>query len=56
MIEHKRPVRNNDPNNAYLPVSKRHNKIEWEEANILTGEEHWTTQEEDKGLGIRETA
>ena len=43
MTEHKRAVRNNDPNNALaVHVSKTHHKIEWEEANVLTREEYWT--------------
>ena len=54
MTEHKRAVRNSDPNNALaVHVSKMHHDIKWEEAKLLTREEHWTKRKIKEGLAIR---
>ena len=43
MTEHKRVVRNSDPNNALaVHVSKSHHNIIWEEAKVVAREQHWT--------------
>ena len=43
MTEHKRAVRNSDPNNALaVHVSKSHHNIIWEEAKVVAREQHWT--------------
>ena len=34
-------------------VSKMHHKIKWEDANLLTREEHWTKRKIKEGLAIR---
>ena len=47
MTEYMRGIGNNAPNNALaVHVSKTNHKIEWEDANVLTREEHWTKEEE----------
>ena len=54
MMEHKRAVKNNDPNNALaVHVSKSHHDIIWEEAKVVAREEHWTKRKIKEGLTIR---
>ena len=54
MTEHKRAVKNNDPNNALaVHVTKTHHNIKWEDAKVLTREEQWTKRKIKEGLAIR---
>ena len=55
MIEHKCTVRNEDASNDLaVHVSKTHHIISWEEAKVLTKEEHWTKRKIKEALVIRE--
>ena len=55
MTEHKRVVRNSDPNNALaVHVSKSHHNIIWEEAKVVAREQHWTKRKIKEGLIIRD--
>ena len=55
ITEHKRAVKNNDPNNSLVVhVSKMYHKIKWEDVKALTREEQWTKRK-IKGLAIRNT-
>ena len=55
MTEHKRAVRNGDQNNALaVHVSKTQHSIQWEEAEVVTKEEHWTKRKIKEGLTIRD--
>ena len=55
MSEHKRAVKNGDSNNA-LAVHVKHSghNFQWEEANILTREGHWTKGKIKEGIAIKE--
>ena len=56
ITEHKRAVKNNDPNNSLaVYVSKMYHKIKWEDAKALTREEQWTKRKIKEGLAIRNT-
>ena len=55
MSEHKRAVKNGDSNNALaVHVKQSGDNIQWEEANILIREEHWTKRKIKEGIAIKE--
>ena len=55
MSEHKRAVKNGDSNNALaVHVKQSGHNIQWEEANILIREGHWTKRKIKEGIAIKE--
>ena len=54
MSEHKRAVKNGDSNNALaVHVKQSGHNIQWEEANILIREGHWTKRKIKEGIAIK---